>query len=280
MKLERSVPPPMHLVSLGLMLALASTATADPLHDFIATWPKVGAELAKRKLEAVVWTGQPCAGIYGPDSPGPTDPPIADTTSASTSPDGKVLVVSTTLDLDKAGAATLGTTVGLWTGVIVFDGPSGNVWARAITTFQRCTGNPVAFTWHDSHRVYAGYDSGRSVRVGLIDIDAKQLVFQAMTGAIQAPSPKLEHVAWVLWSDGYPFAGQKDVDGTVLRVDDREVWGSHDKNGSEVWNVGWDSDRELGFCGQTPKHAAARFHAIVGSRIRVERVKGECPDPR
>jgi hypothetical protein len=270
----------MHLASLGLMFALTSTAAADPLHDFITRWPKVGAELANRKLESVLWTGQPCAGAYGPDSPGPTDPPIVDTTSASTSPDGKVLAVSTALDLDKAGAAALGTTAGPWTGVIVFDGPSGNMWARAITSFQRCTGNSVTFSWHDSHRVYAGYDSGRSVRVGLIDIDAKKLVFQAMPGAIQTPSPNLEHIAWVLWSDGYPFAGQNDVDGMVLRVDDREVWGSHRKNGSEVWDVSWASDRELVFCGRAAKLAAARFHAIIGARIRVERLKGECAEPR
>ena len=76
----------MPLASLGLMLALTSTATADPLHDFIATWPQVGPALAKRKLAAVLWTGQPCVGVFGPDSPGPTDPPIVDTTSASTRP--------------------------------------------------------------------------------------------------------------------------------------------------------------------------------------------------
>jgi hypothetical protein len=108
---------------------------------------------------------------------------------------------------------------------------------------------------------------------------SRRLRFDGFVGLTLA-SPGIEHVAWIPWFSGFPFAGNRtgEVNGDVLSIDDHRVWVSSDKNAAVIWDVAWQSDTTLTFCGRTWKHRASRFRAVIaGSAIRVARIGGVCP---
>jgi hypothetical protein len=201
-------------------------------------------------------------------------PAISDATPSSVSPEGRTLVVVTTLD--ETGAKALGVESGPV--VVGFDGPAGAIWARPLTSFSSCNPNGHGFTWSaDHHRVFVATDTGRGLRVALVAVDDRVVRFQGFTSPVVTPSPDLQHVAWTPWFSGYPATD--GTDGDLLHVDDLDVWGSIKPGAAEVWDVAWTTDATLTFCGRTPKLPAARYAAFIrGKRgVRVERVRTDCP---
>ena len=261
---------------------------ADPLQAFIRQWPRIEAELVKRQAAKLVWEGAPCAPLapYPPATGRDAEPSINADTPASVSPDGRTLVVVATVVFDHTGAIALGLVhgdpqdEGMTTLAIVFDGPSGAFWTHPLHAFMNCNFNPHGFTWSaDSHRVYVGVDTGHGERVALLDVAAHVLRFEGFTG-LELASPGVEHVAWMPWFSGYPFADNKpeEVNGDELKLDDHKVWGSSDKTGARVWGVTWQSDTTLTFCGRTPKLRATQFRAVLaGKTVKVVRIGTDCP---
>jgi hypothetical protein len=273
----------------------SAPAPGDPLHVFVQQWPRVGTELVTRQAARLLWEGKPCAGF---DSSPPTDernaePALGAAAPASVSPDGRTLVVVTTMELDHAGAVALGLArgssqdEGTGTLAVVFDGPSGAFWAHSLSSFMSCNFNFHGFTWSaDSHRVYVATDTGHGERVALLDVAARQVRFQGFVG-LQLASPGIEHVAWMPWFSGYPFANNPpgQVNGDVLSIDDHQVWGSSDMNAAQVWDVAWQSDTTLTFCGRTPnQRGPIRFRVVLASQagtsaqtVKVTRLGADCP---
>lgn len=57
-----------------------------------------------------------------------------------------------------------------------------------------------------------------------------------------------------------------------------QLWGSSDKTGARVWDVTWQSDTTLTFCGRTPKQRVPRYRAVLaGKAVKVVRTGTECP---
>ena len=270
----------MRLAAIVLLLA-ARTAVADPVTDFAAKWPRLSVALHATGAEAVLLQGTTACTRFDDRM---TGPPIGDTTPAATSPDQTHLVVITTLELDGSSGKTLGLPAGWGTVAVGFDGPTGAIWARELTAFNNCNPNGVVFDWSDDgRRVFAGTDSGHGNRITLLDVAAHVRRMDAFSGADDAASPGLEHVAWKPWFSGYPFADQP-VNGDILYIDDHEVWGSSDpKLATLVTQIAWLSDSALEFCGSTPKRPDVRFHVTIGKGTpRVTR-SGRCavpPSPR
>jgi hypothetical protein len=188
--------------------------------------------------------------------------------------------VVTNLDVDAALGKRLGIgEPGLGLVMLVFDGPTGAVWGRSLTSFRICSSNGFGFQWStDSRRVFFDTDSGHGMRVALAELVERRLRFQGFTNDAPLVSPGVQHVAWIPWFSGYPFADQDVVDGDQLHVDDLDVWGSAKPGAATIWDLAWTSDDALTFCGKTPKLAAARYTARLAKRVQVTRT-GPCPPP-
>jgi hypothetical protein len=255
-----------------LLVLVGGVAVAEPndnLTAFTAQWPKV-------TVDPKLLHGSPCAVFDATD----TAPPISNAAPSSLSPDGKTLVVVANLELDATTGKQLGLgEPGLGLVMLVFDGPTGAVWGRSLTAFRLCGSNGFGFHWStDSRRVSFDTDTGHGLRVALAEVVERKLRFQGFTNGTPLVSPGVQHVAWLPWFSGYPFAGQDVVDGDQLHIDDLDVWGSSAKGAAEIWDVAWTSDDALTFCGQTPKLRAARYAAtLAGKRVTVKRVASDCP---
>ncbi len=263
-------------------VARADGVAADPIHRFAAKFPKLQATLAARKLDAILSAPAPCDADDGTPSKAPA---IDDNTAASTSPDGKTLVVIATLDLDRAKATALGIP---WRAedpdgpvvALVFDGPSGAIWGSRLMSFYACNPNHHTFDWTaNSHRVHVSVDTGHGERVALIDPTGPThgVKFVGFVG-LDLESPAMQHIAWMPWSSGWP-AGAPEAEGDELWVDNHKLWGSAD-DGVKIWGVAWTSETVLTFCGQDPKSKASSYTATVrGKSVVVKRTAAPCePD--
>jgi hypothetical protein len=257
---------------------------ADPLRAFARQWPKLGETIERDQLEAVLWHSQPCQdGARGMDG---SAPPITSTTPMVVSPDGKILVAVAPLSLTPAQAKVLGLANRDERDsqfALVFEGATGKVWAMPLTVFLMCSPNGAGIQWSpDSRRAYLGSDSGRGERIALLDVAARGLTMTAFAGFEQA-SPGVAHVAWMPWNSGWPAVDQdgnpEPVDGDILHIDEFDVWGSMSKRAAKIWNINWQSDAELTFCGSTPKLIAHHYRAVLtGKRVRVTRAADDsCP---
>ncbi len=265
--------------ALVLLLLLTGTAladldgkAADRLAAFTAQWPKVA-------VDDKLWLhGTPCA-VFDPND---TPPPISNTTPSSLSPDGKTLVMVVNVELDAAAGKQLGLTEpgnGLDLVMLVFDGPTGAVWARSLTSFRNCNHNGYSFQWStDSRRVAVDTSTGHGLRVALAEVVDRKIRFQGFTTDTPLVSPGVQHVAWIPWFSGYPFADQDVPDGDQLHIDNLDVWGSTKKGAAEIWDIAWTSDDALTFCGKTPKLRPARYAAKLAKHVQVTRV-GVCSAP-
>ena len=214
-------------------LAVAATAAADPLADFVAEAPKLEAALAHAPLQ--LREGQPCK-VFDADD---TNPPVNDGTPSASSPDGKAIALVATLDIDAAAAKRFGIPKELDAVVLVLD-QGGGIRAFAPESFPRCDDNAADVKWSDdSHRLYTELDSGHGLRIALIDLARHRVIVDAFAAGDATPSPGLRHVAWVPWFAEWPEEHPAD---SVLSIDDRAVW-----HGA-VSDLTWKSDDVLTFC--------------------------------
>lgn len=241
-----------------LLAAMSATAAADPLHDFVTRWPKLGDVLVQRHLDAALWQGAPCADLRD----GSNDPPITDTTSAAVSPDGKRLALLATVDVDAPTAKALGIPRGLATLVIIANGSLAAVRAFAPQSFPRCVGGGTLEWSDDSARVYATLDTGHGIRIALVDTSTSKLVVDAFARGDTVTSPDLHHVAWQPWFSEWPDAEISETGGQLM-IDARTVWGAGTR-GTQIRDVSWTSETELELCGALPGKPFRRFRVRVG----------------
>jgi hypothetical protein len=221
-----------------VLTALASTASADPLHDAIDGWPNTGAALTAQRLDKALWDGEPCSAM---ERPGPA---IDDRTSVVVSPDRKRVAVVASFVLDADQAKALGATPGLLARVLILD-QDGGIHAYEPNTFRRCVDSSALEWSSDSQRVLASYDSGHGMRVALASLELGHraragLLVDAFTTVDFAASPGLRHVASVPWSDGWPEESGDDH----LYIDRQLVFARH----TTIEKLVWTSDDELTFC--------------------------------
>ena len=207
------------------------------------------------------------------------------------SPDGTRSLAVTSLALDAKQRAALGVIAprpadadGLSLFAIVLDGPSAKVWAHPLNAFLRCSFSGALDWSDDGARVFIRYDSGHGERIALVDVAGRALRFEAFAGSAPIASPNLEHVAWLPWFSGYPFADRAPdkLDGDELSIDDVKVWGSTGPGAARVWDIAWQTDTRLTFCGRTPTRPPRRYRAtLAGHTAKVAPDSAPCPpEPR
>jgi hypothetical protein len=208
-----------------VVLLVASSAHAETVAEFIARWPRLGIAMRARRLDGQLMRGTTSCTSFDDTA---TGPPIDETTPTSLSPDGNTMIAVATV---KVGVQIFG-----------FEGPPGAIWARSPDTFMSCNGNPHDFRWSaDGRRVEIVTDTGRGMRVALVDVVTRKLVMTAFAG-LERASPKLAHVAWIPWYSGFPAADGETFEDE-LWIDNRQVWRGHG-----LHDIEWIGDTRVEYC--------------------------------
>jgi hypothetical protein len=222
------------------ILLVASSAHAETVAEFVARWPRLGIAMRANRLDDQLMRGTtPCTAFDDTA----TGPPIDETTPVGVSPDGNTMIVVATVKLDARASKALGI-VGRGDGVEIFgfDGPSGTIWARSPDSFMSCNGNPHGFRWSDDgRRVEVVTDTGRGVRVALVDLVARKLVMTGFAG-LESASPATTHIAWIPWYSGFTTSEGETFEDE-LWIDNRKVWRGHG-----LHDLQWLGDTRVEYC--------------------------------
>lgn len=261
------------------------TPFGDPIpRTFLERWPKLAAIAAKRGIDDVLFPGGDVCAISDAAIPGTPS-------SSQVSPDGKTLIVITTVKLDEKMAKRLGITdepTHRITNVLVLlDGPTGKVRGETVTGLGACVREDSKYTWSaDGKRAHlvTRFSIGElsdpttdQTHHALLDLAAHKLRFEG-TLKDAAFSPGLRHAAGRSWSSGTILYGKTEPYGDELQIDGDTAWGSGDPNGARVWDLAWTSDTRLTFCGSKPTEPAAQLRAdLVADASPTITKLGPCP---
>jgi hypothetical protein len=261
------------------------TPFGDPVpRTFLERWPRLAAITARRGIDDVLFPGGDVCAVPDAALPGTAS-------SSQVSPDGKTLLVITTVQLDAKLAKLLGIAdepTRKITNVLVFlDGPTGKVRGQILTGLGACVREDSRYTWTaDGKRAHivTRFSHGDladptpdETHHALLDLAARKLRFDG-TLKDAAFSPGLRHAAGRSWSSGTILYGKTEPYGDELQIDGDTAWGSGDPNGARVWDLRWTSDTRLTFCGSKPTEPAAQLRAdlVPDASPTITRL-GPCP---
>ena len=225
-------------IAVLVVLLVASSARAETVAEFVARWPRLGIAMRTNRLDDQLMRGTTPCKAFDDTATGPA---IDETTPTSVSSDGNTMVAVATVKLDARTSKALGI-AGDGVEILGFDGPSGAIWARSPDTFMSCNGNAHDFRWSvDGRRVEIVTDTGRGVRVALVDLVARKLVMTAFAG-LESASPATTHVAWIPWYSGFTTSENETFEDE-LWIDNRKVW-----RGRGLHDIEWLGDTRVEYC--------------------------------